>query len=476
MGKRKKKNRNKFEFGTDFQELILQYTVTDPKGFKALELYDDTYFVLIPHSIIALALKRYYKKHKNIPEESYLREFLRILYKTDKVIRDTLPADRDIISNILSKIYASKVKDPDVVLEKCVSFARYVQFKETMEEVDMENFDSWNHSIDKLKKASSIGNELVESYGTFVVSGMPDRAHKRDTLSQVTPTPFWQLNNLLNSGGTEKGNIMVLLGKEKDFKTGGLLNIARGYLKMRKKVFFADLENGEIAITVRAEQSISNKEQEFIRSGDHDDHLLKLFRKYKRIGSELLVKRFPALKTTTDDLQHWLDMVKRDLGITFDVGIVDYGMLLGATSGKTDDYARISDAFLDLKNFADHNKFEAIWTGAHVTREGSKVRRKGVYQSTDIAKCIDIPRHVDALFGLQQNEEEEENKVLRMEVVEQRNGMKNGKMLFWIDIPKQRIKEFNKAEVKEYWRQLGDRKDDDEDDKPRKRGQKKTDL
>jgi hypothetical protein len=54
--------------------------------------------------------------------------------------------------------------------------------------------------------------------------------------------------------------------------------------------------------------------------------------------------------------------------------------------------------------------------------------------------------------------------------------MKNGKMLFWIDIPKQRIKEFNKAEVKEYWRQLGDRKDDDEDDKPRKRGQKKTDL
>jgi hypothetical protein len=78
MGKRKKKNRNKFEFGTDFQELILQYTVTDPKGFKALELYDDTYFVLIPHSIIALALKRYYKKHKNIPEESYLREFLRI--------------------------------------------------------------------------------------------------------------------------------------------------------------------------------------------------------------------------------------------------------------------------------------------------------------------------------------------------------------------------------------------------------------
>lgn len=471
MGKIK---RNKFEFGTDFQELILSYTVTELKGFKALELYDDSYFVLINHAVIALALKKYFKKHKVIPEEPYLREFLRNLYQSEKSFRvDLLPEDKELISNTISRIYNTKISQPEFILEQCVNFARYVKFREEMENVDINNFHSWEKSIDKLKQANRIGTELIENYGTFLVKDMPDRAHKRDTMSIITPTPFWQMNKLLNSGGTEKGNMIVLLGKEKDFKTGGLINVARGYMRMRKKVFYVDLENGEIAITVRSEQSVSNKEQELIRSGDYDDKLMKLMRKYKRIGAEMLIKRFPNLSTTCNTIQSWLDRVKQDLGITFDVGIIDYGVLLGSISGKTDDFNRISDAFLDLKNLAEFNNLDALWTGAHIDRKGV-IRKKSVYQSTDIAKCIDIPRHVDCILGLQQNEEEEENNVLRVEIVEQRNGMRNGKMLFWMDIPHQRIKEFTRAEVREYYKQLGTPEEGTEIKK--KRGIKKSDL
>jgi hypothetical protein len=473
---RRKKAKNKFEFGTDFQELILQYTVTDPKGFKALELYNDSNFALIHHSIIAYTLKKYYKKYKHIPEETNLREFLRNLLETDKGFKaDLTPDDRETVYETISRIYSDKVSNPDIIIEKCVTFARYVAFKDVLENVDLTNYDSYSGAIKEMNAANNLGFELTEKYGTFLVKDMPDRAHKRDSMSIIFPTPFWQMNKLLNSGGTEKGNVIVVLGKEKDFKTGVLINTGRGFMKMRKKVFFVDLENGEIAITVRSEQSIANREQELIRSGDYDNQLLKIFRKYKRIGSEMGIKRFPSLTTTCDVIQVWLDRIKRDLGITFDVGIIDYGFLLGATSGKKDDFGRISDAFLDIKNLADYNGLDTIWTAAHVKREGSDKRRKYVFTSNDIAKCIDVPRHVDALLGMQQNEEEEEAGVLRLEVVEQRNGMRNGKMLFWVDIPKQRMKEFTKAEVKEYYKELGKRSDDD-GEKPKRTRTRKTDL
>lgn len=442
--------KNKFEFGIDFQELILKYTVTEPLGFKALELYDDTYFATIPHAVIAHALKKYYKKHKRIPEEPYIREYLRTLYTQERFIKLNLnEEDKSVVESTVTRLYMGRVSEPSLILEKCINFARYVKFKEELEQIDIEHYDSYEGAITKLQKANTVGLEMQQDYGTFVVGGIMDRAYKRDILGGSRPTPFWQLNNLLNGGGTTEGSVMVVMSKEKRFKTGFLINTAIGYMKMRKKVFYLDLENGQIQITTRAEQSMTNQTQDVISSGDFDKRIIKLMRKYKRIGAELAIKKFPSLQTTMATAQKWIDDINRDFGIKFDVGIVDYGPLLGSISGKNEEFDRISDAHLDLKNFANHNKLDAIWSAAHITREGNK-RIGTKFQSTDIAKCIDIPRHIDALLGLQENEEEMEAGVMRLEVIEQRNGMREGKSLFWVDIPRQRLKEFSKVELRRY--------------------------
>ena len=52
----------KFTFTTDFQFDLLRYTVQDKNGFKALELYDDSYFMLTEDAVIAHRLKSYYKR------------------------------------------------------------------------------------------------------------------------------------------------------------------------------------------------------------------------------------------------------------------------------------------------------------------------------------------------------------------------------------------------------------------------------
>jgi hypothetical protein len=394
----------KFEFGTDFQELIIKYTLTDPKGYKVISLYEDTYFTIISHGVIAYALKKYYKKEKHIPEEPILRETLRTIYQQDKVMKMNLTnEDKEEIDQIVKRLYDSPIKHPELIVKKIIAFARFVRFKEKIEQVDINNYDDYEKNLDEIRKSINIGIDLENNYGTPLIGGMKDRAHKRDSLHEVHHTPWWQLDKLLNSGGTETGNVIVILSKEKQFKTGALINVARGYMMKKKKGVYFDLENGEVAITVRSEQSLMNQERSSIQGGELDNKLMKLCRRFARIGAELYIKRMPSLQTTTDDMRAYLELLKRDFQYEPDFIIIDYGLLMGSTSGKTDDTARISDSFLDIKNMADDYGVDALWTAAHTTREGNK-RLHSKFLPTDTAKCMDITKHIDCLIGLQQNE------------------------------------------------------------------------
>ena len=78
----KASKKKKFPFGVDFQQSILQFSVTDKQGYKAIELFNEDYFTLLEHSIIAHVLKRYYKLKRSIPSKVILREKLRALFRT----------------------------------------------------------------------------------------------------------------------------------------------------------------------------------------------------------------------------------------------------------------------------------------------------------------------------------------------------------------------------------------------------------
>lgn len=449
----------KFEFGIDFQELILKYTVTEKKGYKALELYEDGYFALMEHAVIAFALKKYYKKRKRIPEEVLLKETVRVLYVSSsrELFSALTDEDRDIIEKTISRLYIGTVPDPETILEKCINFARFAKFKDEMQKVDINKYDSYTASIDKLNAANNIGNALEDDYGTDLVGGIKDRAHKRNQQEDIYPTPFWQYNKFLNSGGLTIGSVVLIAAQAKRFKTGFLVNLARHLMRYKRKVLYIDFENGEKALTTRSEQSIMGVKQSDITSGDMDERLLKTLRKYKRLGAECKVKRMTAYVHTAADIQIFIDKCRVDLGIVFDDLIVDYPDLMAAISGKKDEFNRISDAYVDIKNLAadKKNNFKSCWVPSHVKAEsGTRKRRATVYLQEDLAKCIDKMRHVEAALGLQETDEEREAGVMRLEVIDQRNGTPRGAMLFWVNMEKQTMKEFSKTQVKEYWDQI----------------------
>lgn len=451
-------NKNKFDFGIDFQQLILQYTLTDRiRGAKVLGLYDDTYFTLIPHAIIAYLLKRFYKKRKRLPSEIILRENLRTYYKSAKGNYSIEDEDKKNIDNIITTIYSSPVPDGDEVLEKCRNFARYVNFKREMENVDINNYESYNAYADKLKKAQNIGSNLDEDNGIYLIAGAQERIMNRDKGQVVYPTPFWQFNRLLNSGGTTRGNIIMLVSQAKRFKTGSLINVGVGYMRLRKKVLYCDFENGQDTIATRTDQSLIGAPQKEILAGKMDKDLRKLIKRYRKIGAELVIKRFTAYRDSAEDVRAYMREQNLKFGIEFNVIIADYLDLSGTTSGIEDDTKRIDTAYVEWKSMADQENIEALWTASHVVREAAK-RRGTKYDQNDLAKCIDKIRHCDAAIGIQENEAEIEAKVHRWEIIDQRNGGL-GSMMFWVDIDKQKLKEFSKQEAYEYRSQTSDYSD-----------------
>jgi hypothetical protein len=445
----------KFAFGLEFQEEILRFTVTDKKeGFRALLLYEDFYFGLIEHQIIAKALKKFYSKKRKVPSEVLLKETLRQLYNHKDYVNLITEDDQKKITKLVHSLYARHAKDGDSILEEIIKFSRYVNLKDTLENINVKDFSQYDTIHKKVQKALTTGSEFQKDKGIFLVADAHARSIKRSTQEPGHATPWHQLNHLFDAGGTNKGNIIVVIGKEKRFKTACLINTTLGYMRMKKRIIYFDLENGEYALSTRAEQSLIKKEKKDILSGAFDLKLRKLFRKYQRLGVEVVIKRFPAYQATTDDLQAHIDYLYQEFGLRFEQCIIDYVGLLGAKSGKKDDTERISDAYVDVKNFAEFNNFESVWTGHHTTREGSQKREATKFASTDTAKCIDIARHMDVMVGLNQDENEKKAGVVRMEMVEQRNGPMDGNCLFWLDMANQRFTEFNKKEIDNYHHEI----------------------
>jgi len=454
----------KFPFTTDYQLDLLAFSLVDKEGYKAVELYNDGYFVDIHHAIIAKGIKDYYKKFQRVPIKSLLKEELNLLFKHRDFVESLLPEDRKSIISLVDSLYRNTVKQGDQILEKCAQFVSYSELKGEIENINLLDFESYIPFSLKVQKAINISKQHYQESGTYLIKDISHRQLMRQSNSSIIPTPFRQLNQLTNAGGYSKGSIIVVLDKPKQLKTAMMVNVARGYMRMKKKVLLIDFENGQEEYAIRLEQSIARKSKKEILTGESDSKIKATLRKYKRLGAETYIRRLPAF-SNANHIQSVIDEIYRDDGVKFDVLILDYLAMMRSISGKDDDFGRISDAYVDIANLALKNDLDHIWTPHHVLRSADK-REKSRYKDVDIAKCIDIVRHVAAIWGLNRDDYEKENNQLRMELVVQRDGLPSGRVLFNLDANFQRVDEFTQAEIQNYYKHNNPLKGDEfsEDD------------
>lgn len=438
----------KFQYTPEYQWDLLRYIVNDKLGYKAITKVKDHYFTLIEHQVLAYCLIQYHNKNHKIPGETIIREEVVRTLNSKTYVELVTKDEQSEIIKLIPKLYEGILKDSDEIYNLCKKFSAYVRMRELLEEIDPRDWNEYVKYADRFYNVIEDEDEQEERKISFLFQDVKERQFRRQENVTIVPTPFKQINQLTNAGGYEFGSIIVLLDKEKKGKTAALVNIAKGYIRMGKKVLYLDYENGMDSILVRFEQSIMGLNKREVLSGSSDSKIQKKFRKYKRLGGEVVVVRVPA-GSNTNEVQRIIDQYYREHQIRFDVIIGDYIAKSGSLSGKRDDTERISDAYEDFANLILKNKIEILWTANHVTREGAKTRLRTRYESTDIAKCIDIVRHVHAIFGLNRSVEEEENGFLRMEVVEQRDGVK-GRAVFTLDAETQNMIELTKSARAEY--------------------------
>ena len=442
------KQKVQFSFSTDFQAEVLKYLLRDPEGGLALKRLKPNYFVLIEHSIIAEGIFSYYKKKKRIPSENILKQVIKELLESkdyaDLVTTEDIPG----INKVVKALYNEPLKDSDYIQEKIYQFSTWVEMKNLNDSFDLDNFEQYETYSKKIDKILQHSKPKKEDEPDYLIRDVVERQFKRQSDPDVVPTPSRQINELTNAGGFARGSVAVLLDKPKARKTFFLVNLAIGYLKMRKTVLYIDTENGQSQIMDRFIQSSLNKTKKEIYSGEYDKLEQKHIRKLARFGVELIVERVPAMVTDCNYIRDRILKLKSQ-GINVKVVMIDYLAKMASIAGDKDDFERIGNAFIDAQNLAEDMDLDCIWTANHVTRNAYK-HRKTRYEENDIAKCVDIVRNSVAIFGLNCTEQEEKDGIQRLELVVMRDGKPTGRALYKVDIERQRAVEFTRDQRKKY--------------------------
>lgn len=453
-----KKDKVKFTFDIAFQEEILRYIVRDKEGGLILNRIKPNYLVLIEHSLICEGILKYYKQKKRIPSENVLKEVLKELLETRKYVDLVTKEDIPNIKKVIHNLYTLPLKDADFIKEKIYQFSTYVEMKSLNDSFDLNNFEQYEEYSRKIEKILQHSKPKQDDEPIFMIKDVTERQFERQAEPSVIPCPFRQLNSLTNAGGYPAHSVNVILDKPKAKKTFFLVNLARGYLRMKKSVLYIDLENGKEQIMDRMIQSSINKTKKELYSGEYDKLEAKHLRKLSRFHVEFVVQRLPAMITDCNDIRD-LILKLRSQGINISVLFIDYAGKLASISRDKEDFDRISNTYVDIQNLAEELDLDCVWTAHHITRDGKK-HRQTRYDENDISGSIAIVRNAHTILGLNATPQEEKDEILRCELVVQRDGLPSGRALFKCDVERQRCTEFTVDQRKEYDKVYGPKLDE----------------
>lgn len=445
---KKFKDSVKFSFTPDFQLEILRFILRDKEGGLVLRRVKSSYLVLIEHALIFEGISKYFKKQGKMPSENILKQVIKELLESkayvDLVTKDDLPSIQKLISNL----YHIPLSDSEYIKERIYQFSTYVEMKNLNDSFDLDNFEQYEEYSRKIEKVLQKSKPKKEDEPLYMIRDVTERQFKRQSEPSVIPCPYRQLNDLTNAGGYPEHSVNVILDKPKAKKTFFMVNLARGYLRMKKSVLYIDTENGQDQIMDRFIQSSINKTKKELYSGEYDKLEAKHLRKLARFGVELVVERVPAMITDVTYIREKIIQL-RNQGIDIRVLMVDYAGKLASISRDREDFERISNVYVDLQNLAEELHLDIIWTAHHITREGKK-HRLTRYDENDISGSIAIVRNAQVIMGLNSTEQEEKDNILRAEIVVQRDGLPSGRALFKCDVERQRCTEFTKEQRKNY--------------------------
>lgn len=411
-----------FPFAPEFQAVIPAFLWRIPAMLpKYMDKLQLAYFQDANDSTIVSYLYKHQKDYKKSPAKSTLLEYIRQAYPD----ADKNSLHKKSIENLSKRVEAMDVADlSDTVFieEQLKAFIQFESLKafaiETVNKIQRKEYDPnlpklAREALDAGVQDDDLGTDWVRTSVTRVGNATnPDHEPR-------IPTGVHHLDLLIN-GGLKAGELGILLGLPKGFKSGCLANFAFSAMKVAQgqHVAYVTLELSEDLVGLRFDfrTAMMNREQ-LLTEPDKFLNVLQARQDILFGNNRLFIKQFKTKTASCDTLRIYLDKLQQFLGQKIGMLIVDYLDLLKPTKKREKSYQEDVDICEDLRDIANEYRFPC-WTACRATREAVGKKRISMAHMSRAFERVGV---ADLMIALCQTEKEKADKLIRLYLAAARN-------------------------------------------------------
>lgn len=391
----------KYSYGMDFQKSILNLMIQD-KTF--LETYPDVihprFFTLDVHMAIAQIVTNYWKKHREVPQESTIQVECGDYFVT----YNTSEAKRQNILDVLDEIYHTQIQNRAAITDRVCHFARTQSVKDGIREVlDLiDQGDDLNNTLDIMRQSLAVGAPQAEYWSLFPEMRRFQQRLKEDqgyNYKNKIQTLLPKLDRA-TFGGIGAGQLWVIGAKPKGGKSTLLCNFGAAALLQSKIVIhfsFGDMNRFDVLLKYAQRLTGMTVESILANPTQVESSILRM----QKPGAAMYIQYESPGVMGVPELYAQLSLMRATSGVDPDLVIVDY-----ANKMKMDDYnntyrsmGRIYEGLKELGDAFDCG----VLTGVQLKRDADRDKGtpEGVADSwQQVADC-------DLMLFINQSEADE---------------------------------------------------------------------
>lgn len=232
------------------------------------------------------------------------------------------------------------------------------------------------------------------------------------------------------NGGLASGEIGIVIAPTKVGKTMLLINLSYNAMRQGKKIVYVTLELSGNRIAARFDQLITNKTYDELTYP-------MIYRKTKALaakGAGLMIKDSVSYRMSPNDLALYLERLQKDF--PFDMIVVDQLSLMHTPKEYKDRRHELSATCIGLRRVGARFGVP-VWAAHQATRIAGE---RGNTTLWDVSEDIGIANWSDLIIALSQQKEDKEDNVIYLEVVGNRIGPTNERVVLRVDYPKMKLK------------------------------------
>ncbi len=407
----------KYEFGFEFQTLILAYLFRDVTfNVRTEGLIKPGYFDSEVHAVLANIASTYFETYKTVPSRATLTVLLKDAI-AKKQIRPELQGD--VVATI-RQAYDEKLADIESTIKEVTKFARKQELTKAILKcaslIDKGDYDSVEPII---AKAVLIGaNEGIGEYDFFKEADNRFAYREEVEAGRILPTGittgFKEFDDHLYHKGWGRGELSVLMGPAKSGKTMALLSFAVKAVLHGSNVLYVSLEVSRRILADRLDANIAGvkikdlvgnkrKVRDASVIASPKAGIFKLHDYPTGTFSPLMLRRLLARYAS--------------MGIRFDMVVVDYADIMAPDVNSDQPRENSRLIYVGLRGIAQ--EFDcAILSATQTNREGFKA---AVGRMEHVSDDINKARTVDLLIAINADDEDRVLGRAKLHIIASRN-------------------------------------------------------